>query len=311
MPAIHPAATVASIGFDRRKYGPPLLADACTVASMPFFITTPRPHRLGFYEIALITEGRGALALDGVAAEVAPYRICITAPGEVRSWQLAGARLGALLAFFETDLFDDAGDDPGRPFIETLPVALAAPAQRSIAVERRRFHAIAALVESMADELRAPDADTPRMLRAQACQLMIAVQRASGVTASVPPENRAAVLSRRFAELVAERVGHGDSVSRHAERLGVTVRHLNHCVRERTGLTAGETIRRRLFLEARRRLLAGALPVAAVAESLGFSDTPYFIRFFKRHAGVTPGEFRAARGSATSDRPSPLPDRDG
>ena len=46
-------------------------------------------------------------------------------------------------------------------------------------------------------------------------------------------------------------------------------------------------------------------------ESLGFSDTPYFIRFFRRHAGVTPGEFRAARGSAISDRLRPLPERDG
>lgn len=304
---------IASIGFDRRKYGAHLLADACTVESIPFFIKTPRPHRLAFYEVALITEGRGVLALDGMPAEVAPYRICLTAPGEVRSWQLAGARLGGWLAFFEADLFDDAFDDTGAsvPFIETLPVARAAPAQRSIDVDRRRFDHIASVVAAMADELRAPDAETPRMLRAQACQLMIAVQRVSGVTTPPAPENRAAVLSRRFAQLVGERYLHNEPVSRYAERLGVTVRHLNQCVRERSGLTASETIRRRVFLEARRRLLAGAAPVAAIGESLGFSDTPYFIRFFKRHAGVTPGEFRAARGSAIFDRLRPLPERDG
>jgi AraC-like DNA-binding protein len=301
-------ATVASIRFDRRKYGARLLADACAVGSLPFFIKTPRPHRLAFYEVALITEGRGALALDGVAVEVAPYRVCVTAPGEVRSWRLAGARLEGLLAFFEADLFDEAVDPA---FIERLSIASAAPAARSIAVDHRCFDRLAGLAAAMGEELRAPDADTPAMLRAQARQLMIAVQRASGLASIAPGENRAAVLSRRFARLVDERFLHGESVARYAERLGVTVRHLNHCVRERTGRTAAETIRGRVFLEARRRLLAGSAPVAAIGDALGFSDTPYFIRFFRRHAGVTPGEFRAARGSPVFDRLRPLPGRDG
>ena len=300
----NPFPAVASIRFDRRKYGPPLLADGCEVGSLPFFIKAPRPHRLAFYEVALVTEGRGAIELDGVPIEVAPYRVCVTAPGEVRSWRLDGARLEGWLAFFEADLFDDGFVDPA--FLERLPLTAAVPAQRSIAVDRRRFESLAAIVAAMAEELRAPDSDTSRMLGAQACQLLIAVQRASGIAAGAAPENRAAQLSRRFARLVGERFSAGDPVASYAERLGVTTRHLNQCLREQTGLTAGETIRRRVFLEARRRLLAGSSPVAAIGEALGFSDTPYFIRFFKRHAGVTPGEFRAARGSPVFDRLRPL-----
>jgi AraC family transcriptional activator of pobA len=297
---------IASIRFERRKYGVPLLADACAVGSLPFFIKTPRPHRLAFWEVALVTEGCGTLALDGVALEVAPYRVCVTAPGEVRSWRLAGARLDGLIAFFEADLFsDDDGADPA--FVDRLPIAAAAPAQRSFGLDRRRFAALGSLVEAMADELRAPDAHTSRMLRAQASQLLIAVQRASGIVAAPAPlENRAALLARRFARLVDDRFDRGDPVAAFAARLGVSARHLNHCVRASTGLTAGETIRRRLFLEARRRLLAESTPIAALAESLGFSDAPYFIRFFKHHAGVTPRAFRAARGSPLFDRIRPL-----
>ena len=309
MNAASPPA-VAAIAFERRKYGPRLLADACSVASLPNFIKTPRPHRLGFYEVALITAGRGAIVFDGAPVEVAPYRICVTAPGEIRSWRLADGRLEGLLAFFGSDLFDDPASG-GPSFLETLPLASAAPAARSIAVDRRRFETLATLVEAMADELRAPDADTPRMLRAQACQLMIAVQRASGVAAAAPRENRAAQLTRRFALLVDERFRHGDALSSYADRLGVTLRHLNHCVRQRTGLSASEMLRRRVFVEARRCLLAGAEPVAAIGEALGFSDTPYFIRFFKRHAGVTPGAFRAARGSPVCYHFGPLPRGDG
>ena len=300
---------VASIRFDRRKYGPRLLADACAVGSLPFFIKTPRPHRLGFWEIALVTEGRGTLALDGVPVEVAPYRVCVTAPGEVRSWRLAGARLDGLIAFFEADLFDEAEVDSA--FIDRLPIATAAPTQRSFGVDRRRFAALGSLVGAMADELRAPDAHSHRMLRAQACQLLVAVQRASGIEAATGAENRAALLTRRFARLVDERFRHGDAIAAYAGQLGVTPRHLNQCVRDSTGLSAGETIRRRVFLEARRRLLAESTPVAALAESLGFSEAPYFIRFFRQRAGITPRAFRAAHGSPLFDRTRPLSRADG
>ena len=81
-------AAVAPIRFDRMKYGRPLLVDACEIAAIPGFITGPRAHRLHFYEIALLTEGRGRLALDDTLLELAPRRIFVTAPGEVRSWRL-------------------------------------------------------------------------------------------------------------------------------------------------------------------------------------------------------------------------------
>jgi len=298
---------VASIAFDRRKYGAHLLADACTIGSLPYFIKTPRPHRLAFYEVALITSGQGALTLDGVPVEVAPYRLCLTEPGEIRSWRLEGPELGGLLAFFEADLFDEVFADPC--FLDKLPIVAARPEQRSIALDKRPFDALADLVGSIADELRAPDADTAHLLRAKTYQLLVALQRLSGVRAA-PPETRATQLSRRFARLVGERCRFGEPVSAYADRLGVTVRHLNQCVRRSTGRTATETARARVHLEARRLLLQGKLSVTAIAEQLGFDDTPYFIRFFKRHAGLTPGEFRAAHGSPIFDRARPLPDSD-
>ncbi len=302
-----PVASVASIAFDRRKYGAHLLADACTIASLPHFIKTPLPHRLAFYEIALITSGQGALALDGVPVEVAPYRLCLTEPGEIRSWRLDGdgPGLGGLLAFFEADLFDEVFADPR--FLDKLPIVAAAPSERSIRVDKRPFDALADLVGSIADELRAPDADTAHLLRAKTYQLLVALQRLSGVRAA-PPETRAAQLSRRFVRLVDERCRFGEPVSRHADRLGVTVRHLNACVRSSTGKTAAATLRERVHLEARRLLLQSSQPVSAIAEQLGFDDAPYFVRFFKRHAGVTPGAFRAAHGSPIFDRVRPLSD---
>ena len=107
----------------------------------------PAPARL--LEVALITDGRGALALDGEALEVAPYRVCITAPGEIRSWRLEGARLGGLLAFFEPELFDEAFADPH--FVASLPLVGAGAAR---ALVRRRAQALRCARRHRRDDAR-------------------------------------------------------------------------------------------------------------------------------------------------------------
>jgi AraC-like DNA-binding protein len=48
----------------------------------------------------------------------------------------------------------------------------------------------------------------------------------------------------------------------------------------------------RLALEAKRLLTHSALSVGAIADRLGFDDASNFVKFFRRHAGCAPTEFR-------------------
>jgi AraC family transcriptional activator of pobA len=53
-----------------------------------------------------------------------------------------------------------------------------------------------------------------------------------------------------------------------------------------------------MLLAARRHLIYTDASVEAIAYGLGFRDPGYFSRFFKRLAGVAPGQFRQARDAA-------------
>ena len=48
----------------------------------------------------------------------------------------------------------------------------------------------------------------------------------------------------------------------------------------------------KLIALAKERLISGYFSVAEVAEYLGFEDASYFGRFFKKHTGKTPGEYK-------------------
>ena len=51
-------------------------------------------------------------------------------------------------------------------------------------------------------------------------------------------------------------------------------------------------VHERVLREACRRLIYIAAPVSTLAFELGFEDPAYFCRFFKRHTGLSPREYR-------------------
>jgi len=301
MPTTPPARAHADrVVFDRRKYGRPLLVDACRIRDIDDFTVGRRSHRLGFHEVALITRGCGVVELDDSPIGVSARRIVVTAPGEVRRWHLDGAALDGMVVFFESGFMNDFVRD--ARFVERLPLMAAEPARRSLLAPASAFDALAGIAEGMREELRAPRADSEHALRAETYRLLVAVQRLAAPAAACRPACRpcARPLLERFEEALEAGFTRHHRVAEYAAMLCVTERHLNACVREASGMTVRESIHRRQFLEARRLLVHTRLPVGEVAEQLGFAESSYFIRFFKRRAASTPLAFRMRHESDIS-----------
>jgi AraC family transcriptional activator of pobA len=82
----------------------------------------------------------------------------------------------------------------------------------------------------------------------------------------------------------------------YAEQLGMTIDRLNDHVKRATGVTAGHLVRQRVLSEAKRQLVFTAQPIQDIADELAFSDPSHFARFFRKHTGTTPHEFRDQGG---------------
>lgn len=85
------------------------------------------------------------------------------------------------------------------------------------------------------------------------------------------------------------------SVEQYAHQIGVSSTYLNNICRDGIGQTALQLMHQRLLLEAKRTLIYTTMPVAQIADTLGFADPAYFSRFFKRMTGVTANTFRQQR----------------
>ena len=69
-------------------------------------------------------------------------------------------------------------------------------------------------------------------------------------------------------------------------------KQLGRLFREHEGVTLLDYLHRCKIEDAKRMLADRDMPIDRVAESLGFSNSQYFCRFFKGHTGKTPSEYR-------------------
>ncbi|XZF15608.1 helix-turn-helix domain-containing protein [Chitinophagaceae bacterium MMS25-I14] len=86
-------------------------------------------------------------------------------------------------------------------------------------------------------------------------------------------------------------------VAEYATDLSVTPNYLNQIVKKTTGLSAGQHIRRRVVLEAKRKAVYSTKCVKEIAYHLGFADPYHFSKFFKKETGVNFVEYRKRKPS--------------
>jgi len=95
-----------------------------------------------------------------------------------------------------------------------------------------------------------------------------------------------------FLELVSKHFKEKKELSFYAERLLISVKYLSNCVREITKSPPTAFIADALMNEAKVMLLYHKDTVGMIAGELGFSDQYSFGKFFKKHSGLSPLNFR-------------------
>ncbi|MDN3610474.1 helix-turn-helix domain-containing protein [Vibrio ostreicida] len=81
----------------------------------------------------------------------------------------------------------------------------------------------------------------------------------------------------------------------YADKLCITNKRLNEIVHLALGKTVTQLIHDRIILEANRDLAFSRKTIKTIAHDLGFSDTAYFSRFFRKNMNTSPTQFRSRR----------------
>src|SRR5690606_21364564 len=97
----------------------------------------------------------------------------------------------------------------------------------------------------------------------------------------------------RFKTLLAEHFIEERQVSFYADKMHLTPKYFSTIIKKVSGKTAGAWINEMLLLESKVLLQNKDKSIAQIAYDLNFSDPSHFGKFFKKHIGISPLEYRS------------------
>lgn len=240
----------------------------------------PRPRRINFHQLVLVTEGEGEHEVDFVAHPCSPGTLLWIRPGQVQRAVLRPALEGWFVRF--TPDFP-----PPMPGADRLVRHPFAPVRHYLdEAARSRFLVI---VKQLAEESARPEAD-PELLRHLLAALILQIRRLP--TASDLRSPAGGDIFTGFLCEIERSYATTRRVEDYADRLGYAPKTLTRASLAATGRSAKQVIDARVALEAKRLLAHTDRTVVSIATALGFDEPTNFNKFFTRIVGVTPLRFR-------------------
>ena len=111
---------------------------------------------------------------------------------------------------------------------------------------------------------------------------------------SFPKQSDHKVLAT-FLSLLFQNYREHRDVGFYADKIHMSKKHFSEIIKASTGLTAYQCIERYCILKIYLQLRNTQKSIKEIAYDLNFSDDSYFCKFFKKHTGQSPQEFRNGR----------------
>jgi len=220
---------------------------------------------------------------------VIPYHIYFMTPGQVHSWNFEGEVDGYVIHFSE-DFFRSfllAND-----YLVQFPFFSGDSNDAVINIRPDLQPKIQSLFEDIIAESEALGRMGIDLIRSLMLQVFILLARTVYDNAKTQHSTYNYTLLKNFRQLIEKNFATLRLPKDYAQLLYITPNHLNAMCNDLLGISAGEVIRNRVLLEAKRLLINLDLNISEISYRLNFNDNSYFTKFFKKYTGLLPEEFR-------------------
>lgn len=106
------------------------------------------------------------------------------------------------------------------------------------------------------------------------------------------PVGREYKIYRHFVQMVMKDYRKAHQVTYYAKKLNLTLPYLSTCIKKASGRSATDIISVTLIMDAKAQLKSTDFPIKEIAFVLGFENTSFFSKFFKRYTGMSPQAYR-------------------
>ncbi len=247
-------------------------------------------HRHSYYEIFLFEKGGGTHVIDFETFEVKDHSVHVVSPGQIHMLQRELNSSGSIILFsrefYHVGLIHE-------DHLYSMPFMNNNTAEPIIEIPDAQWKVFNGYFNNIGTAYHLDYNERDALIRGHLNILLLELKRLYleqnlEVNTFIAQHD----VVRRFRIEIEQQFSRLHKPKEYADRLCITVGHLNDRVKTALGVTASDLINERLILEIKRMLLFDDLRVSEIASSLNFDDTSYFNRFFRQHTNQTPSEFR-------------------
>ena len=247
----------------------------------------PFPHKHSFYQLLLVSEGRGTHTIDFKTHEVSRRSLFLMKPGQMHAWKLSKNIQGLLLEFNRESL---------RLFQDEHLLNEFDTCTDALMVSEKSFIHLQKLFEYGLEIHKKNNSYEDLSLGALLTMILVSILELPNInTENLKPNN----VVNQFRALLETYYKTHHEVDFYAGQLQMNPKNLSMHLSRHLGKSPRALIHQRLILEAKRYLAYSDLSIGAIAEVLGFEDQNYFTRFYKKSEGYPPRQFKKIQGHIT------------
>ncbi len=242
-------------------------------------------HRHDYYHVLIIENGFGKHEIDFINYDIAPYSLFFMRPGQVHQLTLEPGSNGYLIQFDHQTF----AAEPSK----IKQILRTASSRNFCRVSPEIFQKLKLILEIISTEYKNRENSWhDAILSAMRIFLIEIIRSRQSVDITKSPISYQHEKLEALFELLECNILKTRQVSDYAEMLNASMYQLNSITKTTLNKTPSDLINAHIILEAKRQLLATTNQVIQIAYSLGYEDASYFIRFFKKHTGMSPEAFR-------------------
>ncbi|MGY5356148.1 AraC family transcriptional regulator [Wenyingzhuangia sp. IMCC45467] len=239
-----------------------------------------KPHRHHKYlELVYFTKGSGYHHMDLNSYEIKPPVVFLVRKEEVHHWEITTVPKGYVIIIKESFL-----EKTLDKHINTQLLKIGEHQKIDIHQIDKTINTLFKALSKEIKEQNTPLEVIEGMLKSLLAKILLYTDITKESNANTEDK------VTQFVDLLGQTLK--NNVSYYADQLNVSAQNLNQLCKKKQGKTASQIIALYMVQEIKRLLIYTNKSVGEIAYSLSFKDVSHFVKYFKRHTGFTPLQFK-------------------
>lgn len=258
-----------------------------------------RPYRVRFHNILYITSGNGTHYIDFEPYDFSPGSLLFISQEQVQVFDAKPDVSGYLLLFTNEYLEKNLIHSELLSLYRLYNYHLHIPVLSANETVAESFEAI---FKELKREYDHPlSFGKEEILRLLIKTMLLKAERIKSSLVGDIKISDWLIKFSKFKELLQKRFSEDRSVKTYAGELKISSKHLNTICKSVSGMTAKQFIDNATVLEIKRVLVTSDTSIQEICYACGFDEPTNFVKYFKKHTGQSPSQFRKKYTSEKQD----------